>query len=225
MRVPVLKKKILKKIARSYIKPRPKSSERKKSLGRSYFRRYFFPRGHVLYKRTVAFNPYRKLNYQVENTILMNLSQDLKNQEINKMLNARWLLRSSYKPLSERSFSFGKVYLTHRRRNLFITISTLFEDSIQTGERVIYKGSCGLLAYRGPKRATLHAKTGVLKVASSFLSKKEFTFVDLVFSSGVSRMFLRVLKGLFNYSLYVRYMIIPKRRAHGLSRRKKKRRL
>jgi hypothetical protein len=139
------------------------------------------------------FNPNLPLNYQVENTILMNLRHNLKRQEANRLLNTQWGFHSYYKPLSERAFSFGRIYITYRRKNIFITINKLYEDYLNTIERVAFKTSCGVIGYKGPKRATLHAKIEVAKNVSSYLTNQEFSSVDIIFPSGIGRVFKRIM--------------------------------
>jgi len=224
-RIAKFKRRIRAKIRRSYYVIRPKRLKRRKSLSESYFRRYIFPKGRPLYKRTISFNANLSVNYQAENTILMRLRRDLKRQEVNKMLNKQWGFKSLFKPLSKRFFSFGRVYLTHRRRNSFITINRVTEDTLNIQERVVFKSSCGLLEYIGPKRSTFHARLSVAKSASSFLAEQQFTSVDIIFPSGIGRVFTRLIRALNEEQIYVRYLIVPKRRAHGLNRKKKIRRL
>lgn len=124
-----------------------------------------------------------------------------------------------------RTFSFGRVYLTHRRRNTFITITKVFDPLSYSSERIIFKSSCGLLEYTGPKRATYHAKLQVAKAAGIFMGKQELTTVDIIFPSRIGRLFTRIVRALNEHQIYVRYLIVPKRRAHGLTRFKKERRL
>jgi hypothetical protein len=225
-RIAKLKNKTKQSLTRSiHQKKRQHFSKRKKHLSESYFRRYIFPKGRPLFKRTIAFNPNLAIDHQVENTIFTNLKQDLKRQEINKMLNTQWSFRSYTIPLSERSFSFGRVYLTYRRRNTFITINKIVEDYLSTKERVVFKSSCGLLEYVGPKRSTFHARVSVAKTASTYLAEQQFTSVDIIFPSGIGRVFTRLIRAMNEQQIHVRYLILTKRKAHGLSRRKKQRRL
>jgi|BogFormECP04_OM1_1039644.scaffolds.fasta_scaffold00012_8 hypothetical protein len=195
---------------------------RKKYLSASYFRRYLFEKKSFLYKRTIGNNCYHIFDYQEEINNLIKLRHDLSRQERNKMLNTQMIFRSSFKPLYQRVFSFGRVYLTHRRRNTFITINQISEYLFRPVERVIFKSSCGLLDYKGPKRGTHYARIAVAKRASNFMAQQQLTSVDLIFPSRISRFFTRILSALNQNQIYVRYMIVPKRRAHGLTRQKKK---
>jgi ribosomal protein S11 len=221
-----IKNKVNKILANSvnYI-PKVIVKKRKEHSRDSYFRRYFYPKGRPLYKRTVLFKANRPVNCQAEETNLIELRPEIKRQEFYKLLNTKWGHYSYYKPLSERTFSFGRIYITYRRRNTFITINKLYQRHLSSRERVVFKTSCGLIDYKGPKRTTLHAKLEVAKKASAFLTKNHFTSVDIVFCSGIARIFKRVIRALNEKEIYVRYLIISRRRSHGFLRKKKKRRL
>lgn len=220
-----LNKRIQRRIVRSYFNFRRVIRKRRRNLSDSYFRRYIFPKRKSLYKRTIALNTNHPIDYQEEITLLSRLRKDLKRQEINRMLNSKMSFMSSYKPLSMRAFSFGCIYLTHRRRNTFITISKKFESLIAPTERVVFKTSCGLSEHKGPKRATFHARLHTAKTASTFLTEQEFTSVDIIFSSGIGRVFTRLIRALNEKQIYVRYLIVPKRKPHGSVRKKKQKRL
>nr|ADZ99050.1 ribosomal protein S11 [Physarum polycephalum] len=225
IRIAKLRRKFKAKIKRSFGIKKTKRRKRKRYLSESYFRRYIFPKGRPLYKRTIRFNADLPIYYQEENSILMKLRRDLRRQEVNRMLNKQFKSDIIFTPLSERFFFFGRIYLTHRRRNTFITISTIAEDKLNLDERVFFKSSCGLLEYKGPKRSTLHARLEVAKACGSFVAQAAFSSVDIIFPSGVGRVFTRLVRALVERQIYVRYLIIPKRRSHGLTRKKKVRRL
>jgi len=117
-------------------------------------------------------------------------------------------------------FCFGTVYITHRRRNTFITIFKHTED----GKQVVFKSTSGLNGFLGPKRPTKHGRESVSKMASAYLKSNMFTSVDIVFTKSIGRFFTYLLRGLLMYHVFVRHMYITKRRSHGFTRLKKVRR-
>jgi hypothetical protein len=88
----------------------------------------------------------------------------------------------------------------------------------------MFKSSCGILGYLGPKRETLHARGEVTKAAGAYLANVGFTSIDIIFPSRIGRFFRRLVKGLIENIIYVRYIIVRKRKPHGLMRRKKMKR-
>ena len=223
-----------------------KHKKRKKNLHRSYFHRYIYRRKKKLkkkklkkrskrkkkitpykrlFKRTILFNPSQKLDYEQENAYLLKIRDDLSRKEMHRMLSRiKGLYYSSFKPLSQRFFLFGKIYLKYRRRNTFINVNTLYKVYRSTHERVVYKTSCGLIGFSGPKKATDYAKLGVAKKISAFLAKYEFTTIDIIFPAGIQRFFSRLVRSINKEQIIVRYLVIKKRKTHGFTRRKKKRR-
>jgi len=231
-RIPLLKERIQRSFRKSLYVGKHKTikDKIKKSLKKSYFSRYLKKRTEIPFLRTHGFDQNLFPDGVEESRLLYKLRRGLKRYELNKMLNTPFMLnRKIYTPLSERSFYFGRVYLTLRRRNTFVTINTvnqqMFRYYHKTYEHVRYKVSCGLLGYAGPKRRTFHARMEVVKSAASFLGDNNFTSVDMIFPSGIKRFLRRFVRVLCESHLYVRYLICPKMKSHGFTRKKKLKRL
>lgn len=227
-----IKRKIKRKLYKSCYTFKRRPKKRRKALKISFFRRYIFVKKRTLYRRTIGLNIYRRLDDEAENKILMNLRYDIKRYERKRMLNNHISSKINYKLLSARYFHFGRVYLTHCRRNTFLTISKIqkrfsrrSKKRLKNREQVIFKSSCGHQGYIGPKRSTYHARLGVAKAGGNFLAYHEFSSLDIIFPSGVGKIFYRLVKDLCKTHYYVRYFISRKKRSHGHTRKRKLRRL
>ena len=193
---------------------------------RSFAKRFLFPIKRPLYKKARFFNARLPVDFQEENTLFIDLKGDMKKQEFFFQLNNRWKKNvNKFTLLSYRAFLFGRVYVSNKRRNTFITITKAIEDSKKLLEKVAYKSSCGLQSFTGPKRKTYHARLSVAEAARDFLAEKEYTSIDIIFSSGKNRILRKLYKILKKKHIAIRYLVAPKRRAHGITRRKKPRRL
>lgn len=186
-------------------------------------------RSRVLRKNTYFYRYIRRKRARIAKKtlyLLKRLSPSYQDEEANfeavlKKIRAR-KLRKGFSITSRdfRPFCFGTVYITHRRRNTFITIFKHAEN----GKQVVFKNTAGLNGYLGPKRPTKHGRESVAKMASAFLRTNTFTSVDIVFTKSIGRFFTYLIRGLLTYRVYVRHMYITKRRSHGYTRLKKKRR-
>lgn len=174
----------------------------------SYFYRQFHSYNDFIYRRTMALRKTQHFDYlKAERTHLK-----MNEKRAYRLRRRRRLIR----------FSYGIVYVTHRRRNTFITI---FKLSPQGNKRILYKTSVGLVGYNGPKRKTMLGKEHVAKIANSFLYRKRFTTVDLVFTTKIGRWFGSLIRCLIPRFLYLRRIYIPRKRSHGYMRLRKQKRL
>lgn len=198
---------------------------RRKNRKKSYFRKYFWNGADyrhkrfykILYRKTVP-----RFRFFQEYKIFTNLRWNLERYEWKRSLYAPRRRRDYFqKPLSQRFFSFGRVYLTHRRRNTFAVIKQYI---LNKGERLIWKISCGTNGYEGPKRKTNYARRETIKETSIITAQFGITSIDLIFPARIGRVFTHILRALKENLIYVRYIIVPKRRAHGVVRKKKHRR-
>ena len=197
---------------------------KKKCRKKSYFRKYYRKSGrkHRRYKKILRRKTVPRFRFFQEYTTFTKLKESLSRYEFNRMLYAPKKYKDyTAKPLSQRFFSFGRVYLTHRRRNTFAVIKQYI---LNKGERLIWKISCGTNGYEGPKRKTVYARRETIKEASIITAQFEITTIDLIFPSRIGRIFRHLLRALKENLIYVRYIIVPKRRAHGIVRKKKHRR-
>jgi len=206
------------------IKHRAKYRKRRNILRKSYLRRYILPRKKSFKKRTLAFNPGLPLDYQEEDKVFNKLRHNIRRYELNRMLTKKWGHRSYFQLLAKRPTFFGRVYISHRLRNTFVTINNIVEKGYGPHERVMFKSSCGLLGYVGPKRETPHARAEVTKSAGAYLTNVGLTSIDIIFPSRIERLFRRLVRGLLMNIIYVRYIIVRKRKPHGLMRRRKMKR-
>ena len=95
---------------------------------------------------------------------------------------------------------------------------------LNKGERIVWKISCGAKGYEGPKRKTNYARREIIKEVSIQTARRDITSIDLIFPARIGRVFSYILRALKENLIYVRYIIVPKRRAHGIVRKKKHRR-
>jgi ribosomal protein S11 len=112
----------------------------------------------------------------------------------------------------------GRIYVTFKHNNTFMTL---------TGEnpsRVHYTTNAGLVGYKGPKKATVFAREHVAKDVSEAAYQKNFLLVDLYLNM-VGRVYWYLIKGLNEYDITVRSIIMKKQKAHGFIRPKKERRI
>jgi ribosomal protein S11 len=181
---------------------------RRNLLKRSYYYRFILKKNKIVSKRTLGLNTTQEFNYQEERDVYNVFQEKFRNNKVKRF--AR-----------QQNFTFGKIYIAHRRRNTFITI---FKSTTNDSNHLVFKASVGLTGFVGPKRSTNHGKERVSKLASSFLKAQKYTSVDLVFTNGIGRWFSFTIRGLFHYPIELRHMYIPKRRSHGFTRRKKARR-
>jgi ribosomal protein S11 len=182
---------------------------RRNLIKRSYYYRFILKKDKISSKRTLGLNTVQEFNYLEERDAYNGFQEKFRSAKTKKFNKERY-----------HSFTFGNIYIAHRRRNTFISI---FKQS-STGASLAFKASVGLTGFVGPKRSTNHGKERVAKLASSFLKAQKYTGVDLIFTNGIGRWFSFTIRGLFHYPIQLRHMYIPKRRSHGFTRRKKARR-
>ena len=201
---------------------------RKKTRKKSYFRKYFWDNRrryrryrHRRYKKILRRKTVPRFRFFQEYRIFTKLRRNLERYEWKRSLYAPKKRKDYQKPLSQRFFSFGRVYLTHRRRNTFAVIKQCI---LNKGERLIWKISCGTNGYEGPKRKTNYARRETIKETSIITAQLGLTSIDLIFPARIGRVFTHILRALKDNLIYVRYIIVPKRRAHGVVRKKKPRR-
>jgi len=118
---------------------------RRNLICKSYFRRYRLRRRRRLFKRTRYLPKYQAYNYHGEMLIFSNLQKDIAFYERNPFRAKRFRYPGLSKPLHKRVFSLGRVFITTRRRNTFITIEELTERDAVFNNRVIYKTRVVLL--------------------------------------------------------------------------------
>jgi len=181
---------------------------RRNLLKRSYYYRFVLKKHKIIGKRTLGLNTTQEFNYLEERDVYNTFQEKFRNTRAKRFDR-------------QQNFTFGKIYIAHRRRNTFITI---FKNLANGTNQLAFKASVGLTGFVGPKRSTNHGKERVSKLASSFLKAQKYTSVDLIFTNGIGRWFSFTIRGLFHYPIELRHMYIPKRRSHGFTRRKKARR-
>jgi ribosomal protein S11 len=112
----------------------------------------------------------------------------------------------------------GRIYVTFKHNNTFMTL---------TGEnpsRVYYATNAGIVGYKGPKKATVFAREHVAKDVSEAAYQHNFLLVDLYLNL-VGRVYWYLIKGLNEYNISVRAIVMKKQKAHGFIRPKKERRI
>lgn len=134
-----------------------------------------------------------------------------------------WRRRAVTKLLSKRVFKFGKVYITKHKRNLFISIA--FQKRFGGPCQIQKIFTCGRTGFLGPKRGTPFAFQQTASLAGRYIASQEVTTIDMIFKTNMKRISRTLIRNLLYDSLYVRTIFIKTRRAHGVCRRKKKRRV
>jgi hypothetical protein len=209
-RITRLRKKLRRKIKNAYHVRKYRIARRNLNK-KSYFYRFVLRRYKRVYKRTVGLYLRRPITYQFEAKLFDKLLKNLRKK--------RWFARSfRYKRLTK--FNHGVVYLSHYRRNTFVTIFKLIKES----KRIVFKSTGALNGFPGTKRVTKLGRESVAKAAATFLRRKNFTSVDVIFTKRIGRLFFLMIRGLFSFPIYLRHIYMPKRRSHGFTRRKKIRR-
>jgi hypothetical protein len=124
--------------------------------------------------------------------------------------------------LRKRSLNYGRLHITHRRRNTFASYSQGdFEDPFYN--RILSKASCGHF-YRGIKKPTRHARETVLKTIGSFVGKERTSTLDIFLTSGSGKIYKYLLRAFRIEPVYIRYLLVTRRRSHGFTRARKPRR-
>ena len=204
----------------------------------SYYRQYLCVKrfnnqkrdASIRFERTVRFddNFDQSFDYYRESAIFGSILGDIawyeKNyfrarhlKSVRRHLNARLS-----RPLYKQDFTLGRIFITPRRRNIFITIEEITNDDGIIKNRVIYQTSGGIIGYQGPKKKTDFIRRLVVNDAVGCMANIGFTTIDIVFKCTTIRRRLRyIMKALVALPIYVRYILLGKRRAHGFTRGKK----
>jgi hypothetical protein len=197
-----LTRKIHRYIKQSVKKKRP----RRNLLIKSWFYRYFLKSKSRFYRRT--------LDIFLTQSTTHREGKPFYDRKINNLNDLRCKLYNF-------SFiKFGTVYITHLRRNTFVTI---FQNK-ELPTRV-FQSSTSHQNYTGTKRKTTLARKSTVLAASSFLRYNNFKCVDIIFTRKSGFYFHYLIRGLLRYRIFVRLIQLSRRRSHGATRRKKIRRL
>lgn len=191
---------------------------------KSYFSRYLKGYYKRRYRRTAAIGYRLASKHQEEEPLFLRLKKDIRFYVRKERFKKPRGFISSYKPLNKRVFSLGRIYITYRRRNTFITIYQVSFNNKNEDQRVVFKATAGVVGYKGPKKRTRHARECVAKAAGSFLANNQFTSIDILLTSGIGRVYTFFIRNLFQDTIYVRHIYITRRRSHGYTRLKKAKR-
>jgi ribosomal protein S11 len=136
---------------------------------------------------------------------------------------AKWYLKYPWRmdqatAQEKTEWRLGRIYVTFKHNNTFMTLTA------ENPSRVHYTTNAGLVGYKGPKKATVFAREHVAKDVSEAAFQKNFLLVDLYLNM-VGRVYWYLIKGLNEYNITVRSIIMKKQKAHGFIRPKKERRI
>jgi len=213
----------------------------------SYFKRYlrrrYYLRRHPsrqlqpnrrrrsrLYYRTYSFQIHKSGKYDEydehdEEIFTFNkLKQDIQFYESNPFRKRRFIYKGLAKPLYLRDFSLGRIYITSRRRNTFMTIEEIIQTRSHLEGRIIFKATGSTAGYKGPKKRTRHARHAVSQVIGAFIHEKGISTVDFVFIRFIRYRMMSYVRNFIKTPLFLRHIIVKNRRSHGFTRRKKAKR-
>lgn len=129
-----------------------------------------------------------------------------------------------YKPLSKRKLSFGSVNINLKRRNIFGTVFLKRTSKFRRQDRVIFRSTAGCVGYSGRKKKTRYAREKLCNTIADFMATKRISHIDISFRTGYGRMYRFLVKGIILHPIFVRYILIVKKRSHGFTRRRKAKR-
>jgi hypothetical protein len=202
----------------------------------SYFKRYLrcYPANRKarsdLYYRTYYFQidktgKYDEYKEHDEEIFTFNkLKQDIQFYESNPFRKKRFIYKGMAKPLYLRDFSLGRIYITSRRRNTFMTIEEIIQTRSHLEGRIIFKATGSTAGYKGPKKRTRHARHAVSEVIGAFIHEKGISTVDFVFIRFIRYRMISYVRNFKKTPIFLRHIIVKKRRTHGFTRRKKAKR-
>lgn len=121
-------------------------------------------------------------------------------------------------PNSSEDFKFGRIYITYKHNNTFMTVTT------QNPSNVLCVMNAGQSGYRGPKRSTTVAREAVARETAERAVSLNIRVVDLYFNI-IGKVYWYIIKGLMEKEIFVRALILKKPKPHGYIRPKKERRL
>lgn len=236
-----MRRRIYRRIRRSFI-TKKRRRVRRNLLRKSYFYRYILRRYRRVYNRTIGLLLCQPLYYQDEQKAFEQLQQRLRMRRPRQRI--RYKRQRTLR--TKRIFAYGTVYVSYRKRNLFITVFkmipiqytqkvrlrlssqsntfTRYKLMHRLDKKQVFKCTGALQGYTGPKRNTKLGRESVAKATSAFIFNSQFTCVDLIFNKHIGRLFTFIIRGLFLYPIFLRHIYISKRRSHGFTRLKKIRR-
>jgi len=192
-----------------------KYAKRRNLIKKSYFYRFILRKNKGVSLRTILRRSGRPFKYQRERDLFV--SSEYKYQ--------RYKRSSSF---NLRPFKFGIIYFRRTRRNFFSAVYTVERTSFRINNAIKktlhFKTSVGALGFCGPKRSTNQGKELVAKATGTFLIVNKYTSVDLVLPNKIGRWFSFLIRGLFTKTIWLRRVVVPKRRGHGYSRKRKQKR-
>jgi len=192
-----------------------KYPKRRNLVRKSYFYRFILRQNKSVSLRTILRRSGRPFNYQREERQFISAE-------------SRHRRNKKYTRLDSRPFKFGIIYFRRTRRNFFSAVyhveNVSFLERNTTKKTLHFKTSVGTLGFTGPKRSSNQGKELVAKVTSAFLLRNKYTSVDLVIPKQAGRWFSFLIRGFFTRSIWLRRIVVPKRRGHGFCRKRKAKR-
>lgn len=216
--LPYLKRRITRRLERQF-NPAIRQKRRRNLFQRSYFKKFILRRRPR--KRFFLRISRRIRKENDEKTLFIRLNNSFRKAELKRMRKTLFRKTHYFLPLSKRSFSYGKLHITNRRRNTFCTYSHGdIENRLKQSVR--FKASCGMY-YQGPKKITRFSRETVLRNVAFFVGNDRASHLD-IFLRGHGRIYKHLLKAFRIEPIYIRYLFITRRRSHGFTRAKKLRR-
>ena len=194
----------------------------------SFHNRFLRSKKRTLYKKTVIQNYNKPLKKADAEELYVKYLDKLMLKVERKERFKRYIRRiyTTFVPMSNRSPDKTCIFVTHKFKNTFVTI---FRGKAYTkgryGMKVTAKVSAGGIGYKGPKKSTVFARKSVIKEAGLIAAGSLTSFLDVIFTSHVSRWNRKAVRDLSPNLSYVNTIQMHFSRPHGFRKLKNKRRV
>lgn len=199
------------------------------NLKQSFFNRFLKSKSRNLYFKTIKQQNIRSLEIlrdYFSRYVKKNMQRLERRIKFKRKITGNF---SNFVPMAYRAYCYIKVFVTHKRKNTFITIFRGEPDDETRinhfKQKVINKFSCGVTGYKGPKKSTVFARKEVIKDAGNYLGSLMTTLVSIFFTTRVKRWNRKTIRNLCPNLSYILKIHINYKRSHGKKKYKNRRRI
>lgn len=188
----------------------------------SYGNRFLIKKRRKLYKKTIGASSNRMLTTTEEFELLAAKHKSILREQRRHFFREKFskVVQRS-KPLSKRAAKAAKIYITYKRKNVFVTIAYVTGENYIRNTEVVAKMSCGGIGYRNKKKTTDFAAEQTIKAGGNFLNMNKVTSIDIIFTSNIPYKTRKVMSKIIQSPLYVRSISFNKNRPHSYVRKRK----